>query len=267
MAPGWRFRLVMFGAWMGAAYLIIPMLVIFPVSFTDKRYLSLPELGSYSFRHYQTLLDPVWLSSIWQSIIVGLGCVIVSTVLGTLAAVGIWRMRNAFSDILFGFAVLPLVVPPIATALGMYGVWHRLGLFDSYVGTILTHSAWAVGFVVITVFASLSNVDQTWERAARNLGANSFQSTVMVLVPNVMPGILSGALFAFVISWDEVVLTLFVTSREINTLPKQIFVAVRDNVDPAIAAVASLMVVVTILAVAGHSLFSVWRQKENSKHE
>ena len=262
MAAGWRFRVVLMGAWMGAAYLVLPMLVIFPVSMTDKRYLSMPSLDALSFRHYETLLEPVWLSSIWQSVVIGTGCALVSVTLGTLAAVGLWRMRSGLSDVLFGLAVLPLVVPPIATALGMYGVWHRLGLFDSYLGTILTHSAWAVGFVVITVYAALGNVDPSWERAARNLGANAAQSVWLVIVPNVLPGIFSGALFAFVISWDEVVLTLFVTSRGINTLPKQIFIAVRDNVDPAIAAVASLMVALTVLLIAGQSWISAVRQRE-----
>lgn len=250
MQSSWRFKSILLGAWMGAAYLILPMLVIFPVSLTDKRFLSLPEVDQLSLRHYETLLEPIWLSSIGQSIVIGVGCAALSVVLGTMAAVGIWRMRSAFSDILFGLLVLPLVVPPIATAMGMYGVWHRLGLFDTYLGTILTHTTWAVGFVVITVYSSLSNVDKSWERAARSLGANAAQSVWWVIVPNVMPGILSGALFAFVISWDEVVLTLFVTSREINTLPKQIFVSVRDNVDPAIAAAASVMMIATITVIA-----------------
>lgn len=248
---------------MGAAYLVLPMLVIFPVSLTDKRFLSLPEAGAVSSRHYATLLEPVWLSSIWQSIVVGIGCTILSVLIGTTAAVGIWRMRSGLANVLFGLAVLPLVVPPIAAAIGMYGVWHRLGIFDSYIGTIISHATWAVGFVVIAVFASLSNVDKSWERAARNLGANSFQSFWLVVVPNIMPGVLSGGLFAFVISWDEVVLTLFVTSREINTLPKQIFIAVRDNVDPAIAAAASVMVLLTVILIAAH----YWSQARKQKRK
>ncbi|MET4806194.1 ABC transporter permease [Limibacillus sp. MBR-115] len=261
MGSGWRFKAILFGAWMGAAYLILPMLVIFPVSLTDKRFLSLPSLDKLSLRHYETLLEPTWLSSIGQSIVIGVGCAIVSVTLGTLAAIGLWRMRSALSDTLFGLLVLPLVVPPIATALGMYGVWHRLGLFDSYLGTILAHSAWAVGFVVVTVYAGLSNIDRSWERAARSLGASAAQSVWWVIVPNVMPGILSGALFAFVISWDEVILTLFVTSREINTLPKQIFVAIRDNVDPAIASAASGLVVLTMVAVAFQGWVAARRQR------
>ena len=246
----WQLRAVLVGAWTGLLFLLLPILITIPASFTPTNYFAIPALDDMSLAQYRNVLTPIWLGSIGQSLVIGLGTTLLSCIMGTLAAIGLWRVASGYTNLLLGAMLMPLIVPPVVTALGMNSVWHRLGLFDSYLGTVIAHTTWAAPFVVITVYTALSNVDRTLEKAARSLGASPGRTVRDVLIPGAMPGVLAGAVFAFITSWDEVVLTLFVTSRRINTLPKQTFTAVRDNTDPTVAAVASLLIGLTFVAVA-----------------
>jgi len=145
----------------------------------------------------------------------------------------------------------PMIVPTIVHALGFYQGWVQFGLIDTYVGLILAHALKGMPYVVISVSAALANVDLKLEQAARNLGASMLQTLRLVIVPAAKPGVLAGAVFAFALSWDELVVNLFITSRNVYTLPRKIWDGIQDNINPAVAAVATLLIAITVLAMIG----------------
>jgi len=247
------FRLTLFGAWMTVLFLTLPLLIVIPVSFTPQRYLSLPG-SAWSLRHYRALLDdPTWLRSIRDSLIVASGSTVLAVLLGTLVAVGCWRISSRLSEFVRMLMLAPMIVPTIVHALGFYQGWVQFGLIDTYSGLILAHAMKGMPYVVISVSAALANVDLRLEQAARNLGATMLQTLRMVIVPAARPGILAGAVFAFAISWDELVVNLFITSRNVYTLPRKIWDGIQDNINPAVAAVATLMILLTVLIMVART--------------
>jgi len=243
---GWRFGIVLAIAWTLLFYLVAPMLIVVPVSLTDQRYLSLPQ-HTLSLEHYRNIIgDNFWFSSIWKSFLVSCVSTTIATTCGTLAAIGCWRIASRLSELARALILLPLVVPTIVHALGFYRTCIDLGLLDSYAGVILAHTITSLPYVVISVSASLANFDIRLEQVARNLGASLGQTIRLVIVPCVLPGILSGALFAFVHAWDEIVVLLFITSRRVYLLPRAIWNGINDNVDPTIAAIATIMILATL---------------------
>jgi putative spermidine/putrescine transport system permease protein len=236
-------------AWTIAIYLVAPMFVVFPVSVTDTRYLSLPQNG-ISLKHYASLVNnPIWLSSVGLSLLVSSAAMIAAVVLGTLAAIGCWRIASRTSEFVRAILLFPLFIPAIIHALGFYRMWIDLNLIDTLPGLILADTITALPYVVITVSTALTNLDVRIEQAARNLGASMGQTLHWVIVPNIMPGILSGAIFAFIHSWDEIVVLLFIGSRKAYLLPRAIWDGINDAVDPAIAAIASILIFLTLLGM------------------
>lgn len=235
-------------AWMVIGFLLAPIFVVVPYSFTPERYLSMPH-GDWSLRHYQAILhDPVWLHAIGDSFVVGLGAMIIATLVGTSAAIGVWQLGGRTARLVGVLALLPLIVPSIVTALALSRTLVSLHLFDTYAGVILSHAIIGIPFVFMTVSAALEGLDSRVVQAARSLGARPMRAVRDVIVPNVKSGILSGALFAFFMSWDEIVVTLFVSSRNVFTLPRKIFSDIRDNIDPTVTAVSTLMIAITLAA-------------------
>ncbi len=248
------FRVTVFGAWVTVLFLTLPLVIVVPVSFTPERYLSLPGT-QWSLRHYRALLeDPAWVRSIRDSLIVASGSTLIAVILGTLVAVGCWRISSRLSEFVRMLMLAPMIVPSIVHALGFYQGWVQFGLIDTYSGLILAHAMKGMPYVVVTVSAALANVDLKLEQAARNLGATILQTLRMVIVPAARPGILAGAVFAFAISWDELVVNLFITSRNVYTLPRKIWDGIQDNINPAVAAVATLMIVFTVLVMVARTL-------------
>jgi len=252
----WQFAVVLFAAWAILMFLLLPILVTIPVSFTPERYVSLPAWGEWSLAPYERVFeDDRWFNSMGQSLIIALVSTAIAVVAGTLASIGLWRLSSKMADMMRWLALAPLIVPPVVSALAFYQVFVQikrtfgLQMLDSFTGMIVAHAILGVPFVVITVSTSLSNLDVRQEQAARSLGAGMFQTLWYVILPNVKPGMMAGAVFAFVLSWDEIVVTLFVTSRHIYTLPRRIWSGIRENLDPAIAAVATLLIAATVLAV------------------
>jgi len=259
--PG-GFRFTVFGAWMTILFLTLPLLIVVPVSFTPQRYLSLPG-PEWSLRHYGALLaDPSWMRSIRDSLIVASGSTALAVVLGTLVAIGCWRISTRLSEFVRMLMLAPMIVPTIVHALGFYQGWVQFGLIDTYAGLILAHAMKGLPYVVISVSAALANVDLRLEQAARNLGASMLETLRMVLVPAASPGILAGAVFAFAISWDELVVNLFITSRNVYTLPRKIWDGIQDNINPAVAAVATLLILVTVLAMIARMVYSRGSDRE-----
>ena len=236
-------------AWTVVAFMVLPMLVVVPVSFTDTYFLSLPQ-ESWSLQHYQNFFEnPRWLNAIWQSTLIALGATGIAVVLGTLCAIGCWRISSGMSDLVRLIMLAPIIVPQIVQALAFYRVWIDFGLLDSYLGVILAHSMIGLPYVVITVTAALSNFDVRMEQAARNLGASMAQTVTLVILPRIWPGVASGAVFVFILSFDEIVTVLFITSRRIQTLPKMIWDGIQEHLDPTIAVVAVIFTLVIAVVV------------------
>ena len=233
-------------AWMVLTFLVAPMLVVIPVSLTDTRYLALPEHG-LSLQYYANLFgNDVWLSAIGQSLVVAVVSTVAAVVLGTLCAVGCWRIGSRRAEAVRVFMLTPLVVPAIVVALGFYRMWIDLRLLDTFTGVILVNVVTGLPYVVITVSISVANLDPRLEQAARNLGASVGQTVRLIIVPCILPGILSGAIFAFVHAWDELVVLLFITSRRLYLLPRAMWAGINENVDPTIAAVAAVLMLATL---------------------
>lgn len=243
-------------AWMTTCFLVLPILIVIPVSFTPKRYLSMPE-GEWSLRHYDVLVSGGWLSSIGDSLLVAICSALLALAMGTLFAVGHWRLNNGVTRNLRLLLLLPMIVPPIVHAVAFYQAWSILDLLDTYLGLILVHTMKALPFVVLSVTASLVNLDPRLEQASRSLGASSRQTLFYILLPQVRPGMLAGAIFAFITSWDEIIVAIFITSRAVYTLPKRIWDGLFDNVDPAIAALGTIMIIITAIGL----LIKDWYEK------
>jgi putative spermidine/putrescine transport system permease protein len=227
-------------------FLIAPILVIMPLSFNSEPYFSYPMPG-LSLRWYEDFFTNVrWTSALKMSIIVGVSVTLVSTALGTLAALGLSRPRFPARGIIMSLLISPIIVPVIISAIGMYFFYTRIGLTNSIPGIVLAHTALATPFVVITVTATLSGFDQTLTRAAASLGSNPVHSFFKVTLPLILPGVISGGLFAFVTSFDEVVVVLFIASPEQRTLPKQMFSGIREMISPTITAAATLLIIFAV---------------------
>jgi len=243
----WRHRLLVTGAWLVLAFLLLPVFVSFPFSLSERRYLSWPS-GGLSLNPYVDLLESEkWLGSFWQSLVIATLSSLLATVLGTLCAVGLWRIASRYSEMLRGLLLAPVIVPPIVSALGFYQLFVDLGLLDSYAGIVLAHAILASPFVVITVAASLAGFNLKLEQAARSLGASMLQTLRLVILPAIRPGVLSGAVFAFILSWDEIVVTLFITRFDIFTLPRRMWDGIREHTDPKIAAAAAVLILLTVI--------------------
>ena len=239
-------------AWSLLVFLVAPALIAIPVSLTTENYLSLPWDG-ISLQYYREVFNsPEWMSSFLQSTVIGLTSAALATVVGTLAAVGLWRLSSRWGEVVRGLLLLPLVIPPIIAAMAFYRLFVPLGLIDSYLGLILAHAVLAAPLVLITVGASLAGFDRRLEQASRNLGASSAQTLWRVILPSIRPGVISGAVFAFISSWDEIVVTLFLSKFTVYTLPRRMWNGIRENTDPAVAAAAVILLGVTFAA------FLIW---------
>lgn len=243
-------RAVVFAlAWTIALFLLLPGFVTIPVSLNDSRFVALPD-GALSLRHFVTLFsDGAWLASIGDSLGVAAAATVVATLIGTTCAYGLWRATAGVAAVVGAVALAPMILPPIVTALALYRAWVTLGIYDTWIGVVLAHAILAVPYVVITVGTTLAGFDPKLEQAARSLGASSLRAMVEIVVPNIRAGVATGAVFAFIVSWDEIVVTLFVSSRAVYTLPRKMWDGIRENVDPTVAAVATTLILVTAIGV------------------
>lgn len=235
-------------------FLIAPILVIIPLSFNAEPYftftskmLSLNPEG-FSLRWYNDILEnPQWLQAIGNSLIIATASTIIATVLGTLAAIGLARSNMPFRDFFMALLISPLVVPIVIAAAGMYFFYSSVGLAQTHLGIILAHATLGVPFVVITMTATLSGFDRNLIKAASSLGADPMTAFFRVTLPLVAPGMISGALFAFAASFDEVVTVLFLGGPDQRTIPRQMWSGIREQISPTILAVATLLILFSCL--------------------
>ena len=254
-------------------FLISPILIIMPLSFNAEPYFTFTEKmlsfdpEGYSMRWYDSLMtfgmqnpeaprNGHWWSDFWHnaqwmhvaknSVIIGFFSTLVATVLGTLAALGLARPEMPFRRAIMAILISPMIVPIIITATGLFFFYSRIGLQGTYLGVVLAHAVLGIPFVIITVTATLIGFDQSLIRAAANLGANPRTTFFRVVMPLILPGVISGALFAFVTSFDEVVVVLFVADHTQQTIPRQMWNGIREQISPAILAVATILVIISI---------------------
>ena len=226
-------------------YLLLPVVVIIPLSFSDSSFLAYPIKG-WSLQWYEAMWNSDdWARATKNSFIVAPLATLLATVLGTLAAMGLANTKFAGKGFITGLLIAPMVVPIVVVGVSSYLYFARWGLNDSYLGLVIVHAALGAPFVVTTVLATLQGFNHNLIKASLSLGASPLETFFRVTLPVIAPGVISGALFAFATSFDEVVVTLFLAGPEQVTLPRQMFTGIRENISPTIAAVATLLTLFT----------------------
>jgi putative spermidine/putrescine transport system permease protein len=244
-----------------AIFLLMPLLTVVPVSLTPARFLSMPS-GEISFRHYNELVsNPAWARGLALSVGIGLVSSAVATLLAVMFALGIWMYQPRFSALLVGFVLLPMIVPPVVSAMTLYVLLTSLSRlndvvgYDTWPGVVIAHVVMVVPFAVVMVLVALAGVDRRIDLAARGLGATVRDRAFRIILPNIKFGVLTAAVLAFVLSWEEIGVTLFITSVDVITLPRMMWMGLRDNIDPAIAAVSVVLIAVTITVLLARMAF------------
>ncbi|OSQ52580.1 ABC transporter permease [Marivita geojedonensis] len=234
-------------------FLITPILVVMPLSFNAEDFFTFtPEMlrfdpEGYSLKHYRDFLtNPEWTSAVKNSLLVAPVATLISVSLGTLAAIGLSQSHVPGKRAIMAILISPMIVPLIISATGMYFFYSKIGLVGTYWGIVLAHAVLGIPFVIITVTATLVGFDRSLTRAAANMGANPVTTFFKVQMPLILPGVISGGLFAFITSFDEVVVVLFIGSAELQTLPWQMFTGLREQISPTILAAATILVAISI---------------------
>ena len=236
------------------AFLALPILLIVLVSFSSASYLTFPP-PTFGLRWYRAYFGSAdWLAATWLSLAVGGAVVVLATSLGTLAALGLARLPRGMRSAVAALILSPMIVPGIVVAIGVYYAFSRYGLIGTPIGLVLAHTCLAVPFVVTSVSASLSGFDRRLEQAARSLGATPWGAFRQVTLPLIRSGVLVGALFAFITSFDELIVALFLSGSGAITLPRRMWDDLRFAIDPTIAAVSTLTIALTALLLGGAHL-------------
>ncbi|AZO42727.1 ABC transporter permease [Mesorhizobium sp. M7D.F.Ca.US.005.01.1.1] len=255
---GERIRIGLLWLWCGLVilFLLVPILIPVPLSFNSGAFFIFP-LEGISTRWYEVVLGTQrWQSAIGNSLIVAFGTTLIATTLGTLTAIALSDDKFPGRRIVMPLLLSPLIVPVVITAVGSYLFYARVGLASTYAGIILAHTALASPFVVVTVGASLTGFDRNLMRAAAISGAKPVTSFFRVMLPLILPGVLSGAAFAFVTSFDEVVVVQFLASANQRTMPLEMFIGLREKLSPAITAAATLMMGLSIVLLVVANLLA-----------
>ncbi len=252
------------------AFLTLPLIVIVPLSFNAEPYFTFtremltlqPE--AFSLRWYRDIADnPQWLLAMKNSIIVGFFATLLSVTLGTAAAVGLDRPRFPGKTLIMSILISPIVVPIIISAVGMFFFYSSVRLGQTLTGLVLAHTVLGSPFVVITVSAALARLDPALPRAAVSLGAPPLRAFFRVTAPQIAPGIFAGGLFAFATSFDEVVVVLLLAGFEQRTIPRQMWAGLNEQISPTILAVATLLILFSVLLIGAAELLRRRAQKRS----
>jgi putative spermidine/putrescine transport system permease protein len=237
-------------------FLFLPTLVVILLSFSSEPFFTFPIPGVSDRWFRDFFLNPRWTESVWNSAIVAVSTTVLATVPGTAAALGLARRNFPGKTAIMALLISPMIVPIVIFSVGAFLFYSWIGLADTRSGLIVAHTALASPFVVITVSATLANYDWNLGRAAASLGAPPPAAFLRVTLPIILPGVLSGALFAFGTSFDEVIVALFLVGAERRTLPMQMFSGIRDQVHPTIMAAATVLIVVSSLMLLSARLLA-----------
>lgn len=241
-----RFWLYAFAA-LVISFLIAPILIVVPMSFSPTESLSFPP-SSLSLRWYGYFFNsPEWMDAAFVSLRAALLTVILATPLGVAAAYSLHVSQGPVSRLVQVLLMVPLIIPVILIAIGVFFLYARLNLNNTVAGLVFAHSLLAIPFVLVTVLAGLRRYDMTQEMVARTLGASRLRAFLQITAPQISTSIVAGSLFAFVTSFDEVVIALFVSRGAASTLTRKMFTSLRDQVSPVIASISTMLIAVAIL--------------------
>lgn len=236
-------------------FLILPTLYIVPLSFDASSTLGVPS-GRWTTAWYAELFtDRAWARAARNSLQVAVLTTVLATLLGTALALA-FRVKTRTNAIANAITLAPMIVPAVILGVGLYGLLVSWGLGGTLLGLVFAHTVLAIPFVVVAVGSSLSQVDPDYERAAASLGASPLRQHLRVILPLALPGIFAGALFAFVTSWDEVVVSIFLTNAQSRTLPVLMWTQVRTEVTPTLAALGTCLLVLSTLALLGMQMLN-----------
>ena len=250
-------------------FLVAPLIAIVPISFSESPFMVFtegmlawpPDPEAWSLRWYRNMIGDCsaevvsstvpcstkWMKGTINSFYIGIIATFIATVLGTMAALGLSRPHMPYKALIMSILISPMIVPLIITAAGMFFFYARINLVYTFTGVILAHVALATPFVVITVTATLVGFDMNMVKAAQSLGAKPMRTFFKVIMPLILPGIISGALFAFITSFDEVVIVMFMASIDQLTIPKQMWAGIRQEISPVILCMATCLVILSIV--------------------
>jgi len=245
-------------AWTVVVFLMIPTIIVIPMSFSPERHLSFPPTGFTLHWYGEYFADRDWLEATWFSARAGVLSALCATAIGLATAFALVRGTLPGRRIVELLIVGPIVVPHIALAVALFLVYEKLRLNGTVLGFVLAHTVLAVPFAIFTILASLQRVDPDLEMAALSCGASRWRAFVHVTLPLILPGVLSGALFAFVISFDEAVVSFFISGLDGKSLPRKLWEDIDYNLSPVITAVASMLTLLSIAVLAvGHAIGSI----------
>jgi ABC-type spermidine/putrescine transport system permease subunit II len=242
----WKKRIFYWICGITMAFLNLPVLIVFPMSFSSARFLTFPPPG-FSFQWYLKFFQRAdWMQSAWYSFKIAIVVAIISTILGTLASIGVIRGNFKCKNLISAFFISPLIVPYIIIALASYFFLAKFRLIGSQIGLALIHVVIAVPIVFVIVSNTLKNFDVSLEKASMILGANRIRTFFKVTLPLIKTGVLSATFFSFLISFDELIIVLFIGGVKVVTLPRKMWEGVRMETDPTITAVATLLILFSL---------------------
>lgn len=243
------------------AFLVLPTLIVIPMSFSDSQYLEFPP-RRWSLRWYENYFaSRSWWSATMTSLQAGLLTALVATPLGTAAAYGLFLSRLPFANLAFVLLVTPMIVPVILVGIAVFYAYVQLKLVNSLTGIVLAHTMLAVPIVLMIVTSALKSFDMNQERVARSLGASPVMAFFLVVVPQIRFSLLTAAILSFLTSFDEVIVAMFISGGDNSTLTRNMFAALRDQIDPTIAAISTIMIVVTTVLLVLSQLASGGEQR------
>ena len=241
--------------------LVAPLFIVPPLSFSKDQFFTFP-IPAYSLHWYRDFFaSSRWIAAVFNSVITAAFTAILATVLGTMAALGLVHPGFPWRRVVMAAVLSPMIVPIVITAVGAYLFYGHFGLVNTRAGLVLAHTALAVPFVIITVVATLSTYDTNLTRAARSLGAPPLAGFFRVTLPEIAPGVASGAVLAWATSFNEVVVALYLTGPDTRTLPVQMFSGMRDQINPTIMAAATMLFVFSTALFAAVILIGAARRK------
>lgn len=232
--------------------LIVPSLIVIPMSFSDSQYLEFPP-KDFSWRWYENYFFSWkvengfndWMAATWTSIKVAILTIFVATPIGTMAAYGLINSNARIRSILFPIMISPMMVPVILVAIGLFYFFVQFKMVNSIPGLVLGHSLVAMPLVLIIILSALKNYDMNQEKVARSLGATRLRAFMEITLPQIKFSIISASLIAFLTSFDEVIISLFVSGGDNSTITRSMFLALRDQIDPTIAAISTILIIIS----------------------
>jgi putative spermidine/putrescine transport system permease protein len=244
------------------AFLVVPTLIVVPMSFSASQYLEFPP-RQWSLRWYENYFgSPAWMQATATSLKAGGLTALVATPLGTMAAYGLFASRVRWAGAVTGLLITPLIVPVILVAIAAFYAYVQLKLVNTLFGIVLAHSVLAIPLVLLIVTSALKSYDMSQEMAARSLGASRFRAFMTVTLPQVRFAVVTGAILSFLTSFDEIIVAMFISGGANSTLTRNMFASLRDQIDPTIAAISTVMILITSALLGLAQLFG---RRENGR--